>query len=90
MLSVEHAATTEDLKGFKHKLAVALEETSELTARIDTLSHDKEAGAAALARLTQEQNSLIQQNADSEERVSKLDAQVILSSQATLQVLFCL
>ena len=75
---MEHAATTEDLRGIKQKLTLTLEEASELTARIDNLSHDKEAGAAALAGLAQEQNSLIQQKADAEEKISKLEAQVIV------------
>ena len=77
-MSVEHAATTEDLKGVKQKLTMALEEASELTARIDTLSHETETGAAALAQVTEGQNSLIQQQHDAEEEISKLEAQVIV------------
>lgn len=68
----------EDLRGMKQKLTLTLEEASELTARIDNLSHDKEASAAALAGLAQEQNRLIQQKADAEEKISKLEAQVIV------------
>lgn len=82
-MSVEHAAAEEDLKGIQRKLTMALEEASELTARIDTLSHDKEARAAALARLAQEQDSLVQQKDDAEEQISKLEAQVPPSSHHT-------
>ena len=75
-LSAEHGKTMDDLQGFKEKLRLALEEASELDARVTALSEDKEAGAAALAELTQEHSGLMQQKHDAQNTITQLEEQV--------------